>query len=210
MKKFLITSSLALLLLSGCSTDVDTITEEPTATPTFSNSEWIAMTIASAAKDGLEVTELETATPCQEGVAASSLTDVLPEQITRCFSITDLTVAFVTQPNSWNALPETRAWKSEGNTAWSGLLAKPIKGEWDIFYKIPDEDFNPVSLILEGEQLILDAADDSGAGSGEGTLQRYVYQTTGVVDELLNTWQKLKCTGYYVPETYKYEAFSCM
>ncbi len=211
MKKSLFILSLALLLLNGCAYNVDTITEEPTVYPPMpSNTEWISMTIASAAKDGLEVTELETATPCQEGVAASSLTDVLPEQITRCFSIADLTIAFVSQPNAWTALTETRAWETEGNTAWSGLLAKPIKGEWEVLYKIPDEDFNPVNLILEGEQLILDAADDSGAGSGEGTLQRYVYPTAGVVDELLNTWQKVKCTGYYVPETYMYEAFSCL
>lgn len=210
MKKSLLVLSLAFLLLNGCATSVDTITEEPTTTPTPDNTEWIAMTIASGAKEGLEMTEWDTPVPCQEGVAASSLTDVLPEQITRCFSIADLTIAFVSQPNAWTALTETRAWEAEGNTAWSGLLAKPIKGEWEVLYKIPDEDFNPVNLILEGEQLILDAADDSGAGSGEGTLQRYVYPTAGVVDELLNTWQKVKCTGYYVPETYKYEAFSCM
>lgn len=210
MKKSLLTLSLALLLLNGCTTSVETITEEQTATSTPDNTEWIAMTIASATKKGLQITEWDTPVPCQEEIATSTITDVLPEQITRCFSITDLTIAFVTQPNSWNALLETRTWETEGNTAWSGLIAKPIKGEWEILYKIPDEDFNPVNLILEGEQLILDAADDSGAGSGEGTLHRYIYHLTGVVDELMNTWQKLTCTGYYVPETYKYEAFSCM
>ncbi|QQR55531.1 hypothetical protein IPG41_03180 [Candidatus Peregrinibacteria bacterium] len=181
MKKIFLLLSLSLLILTGC---------------------------VNSEEQSMKLTEHANPEICQEGIKGSELSDVLPEQITRCFSLGDLTLAFVTQPNAWNALPETRVWESEGNIAWSGLLAKPIKGKWELLYKIPDEDFNPVNLILEGEQLILDAADDSGAGSGEGALQRYVYPV-GVADELLKTWQKLKCTGQYIPETYKYEAFLC-
>ena len=205
MKKLLPLLGL-LLLLNGCVTNSDTGSAAPTVYPPMATVQEI---IAYHAKNGTELTEWDTPVPCQEGVAASSLTDIHPEQVTRCFSLDDFTVAFVTQPNSWTALEKVRTWEAEGNVAWSGLLAKTIKGEWEVLYKISDEDFNPVALILEGEQLVLDAADDSGAGSGEGTLQRYVYLFAGVVEELLNTWQKEACTSYYIPETYKYEAFSC-
>jgi hypothetical protein len=124
------------------------------------------------------------------------------EQITAYFTIGDLSFAFVSQPNSWTPLLEVRDWEKEGNTAWSGLLVKHIKGPWEILFEIPEEDFNPLALRVEDEALVLDIVDDSGAGSGEGTLLRYAYPFDGFTEENLYKWMKQKCDGYYVPETY--------
>lgn len=133
----------------------------------------------------------------------------LPEQMTRCYEIFDVTLGLVSVPNANWALEETRAWEAEGNTAWSGLVLRRTGGAHEVFFKIPDEDFNPVALYLTEESLILDTADDFGAGSGEGVLQRYEYPFAGVADELLYTWQKEKCTSAYIPESYSYETVAC-
>lgn len=185
-----------VLFLTACTTQLSP------ENPSFTNKEWIEGTIKSALKEGLELTEWDSAEPCQEEIADSDLSNIHPQQITACYSLTDLTIAFVTQPNTWTALEEVREWEAEGNTAWSGLVAKPIKGEWELLFQIPDEDFNPLALYSTEEGLFLDAVDDSGAGSGEGTLQRYAYLVSGVTDENLYTWQKEACTSYYIPETY--------
>lgn len=124
------------------------------------------------------------------------------DQVTDFYSIGDVTFALVGQPNAWTAMESVRAWEEAGNTAWSGVLVKSPKADWEIFFQAPEDDFNPVGLYLEEEQLVLELADDSGAGSGEGVLIRYVYPFAGVADELLNTWVKEECDGYYIPELY--------
>ena len=128
--------------------------------------------------------------------------DIHPDQIAVFYSIGDVTFAFIAQPNSWTPLLAVREWEEEGYSTWSGILIKHVKGPWEVFLQVPEEDFNPVALYLEEQQLVLDLADDNGAGSGEGSLIRYVYPFDGVNEELLFEWIKEKCEGYYVPETY--------
>ena len=154
--------------------------------------------IKNAANSGLTLTESQNSSISVEGV--------YPEQIGKTFALgEELSFAFVNQPNDWTPLPSVREAEASGAPAWSGLLIRKAEGPWEVLYKIPDDDFNPVGLTLQEESLMLDAADDSGAGSGEGILQRYVYLFDGVVDELLYTWQKEECNSYYVPETYTAE-----
>lgn len=141
----------------------------------------------------------------------TAFSNLLPEQITEpnqlsgFYTIGDLTFAIVNQPNTWTALTSVREWEKAGNTAWSGVLVKRPQTDWEILFQVPEDDFNPIAFYLEEQQLVLDLADDAGAGSGEGTLIRYVYPFAGVVDELLYTWVKEACDGYYVPETYAKE-----
>lgn len=124
------------------------------------------------------------------------------EQITDCYLLDDVEYAFVSQPNAWTLLQEVRDWEAEGNSAWSGLLKKEPGEEWERFLEIHEEDFNPIAFFMREEDLVLDIADDTGAGSGEGKLLRYVYPFAGVTEEALNQWTKERCDGYYVPETY--------
>lgn len=201
MKKSLFILSLALLLLNGCAYNVDTITEEPTESSTPTLGEFFKM----ASKESAQLVE----GPCPSTFPGLDTLNALPEQVTKCYNLMDMSFAFVTQPNSWNALPETRAWEAEGNTAWSGLISYHVEGTWELFTKIAEEDFNPVNLVLGGSDLFLDIADDSGAGSGEGTLNRYVYSLEDPNFTPFYSWMNIGCTGYYIPETYKYEAFSC-
>lgn len=135
-------------------------------------------------------------------IAESGIEDVHPEQITACYSLADVSFFFVSKPNSWTALPEVRSWESDGNKAWSGLLFKHVEGPVTVFLKIEQDDYNPVGLYLEDEALVLDTADDSGAGSGEGQLLRYVYPFAGVAEDLLYEWANERCTGYYNPDVY--------
>ncbi len=125
-----------------------------------------------------------------------------PDQITDCYSIGDMYFAFVSQPNNWTALSTVRDWESSGNSAWSGLLYQNVNGPFEVFFEIPQENYNPIGLYLEEESLVLDTADDSGAGSGEGKLLTFRYAFTGVVDELLYKWVSEKCSSYYIPENY--------
>lgn len=131
------------------------------------------------------------------------------EQITECYSLDETEYAFVSQPNAWTVLQEVRDWEAEGNEAWSGLLKREAGKDWEIFFEIPEENFNPVGFYLREEDLVLDVADDSGAGSGEGTLLRYSYPFAGVSEENLQQWAKEKCDGYYIPETYAKENEAC-
>lgn len=135
-------------------------------------------------------------------VSEEPLPNFHPDQVVSYYSIGDATLALVSQPNAWTALTSVREWEEAGNTAWSGILIKYPQSPWEIFFQAPEDDFNPVGFYLEEEQLVLELADDSGAGSGEGALIRYVYPFAGVVDELLYTWTKEKCEGYYIPEMY--------
>lgn len=125
-----------------------------------------------------------------------------PDQIAGFYTIGDLTFALVTQPNAWTALEAVREWEAEGNEPWAGVLVKRPQADWEIFFQASEEGFNPVAFYLQEEQAVLELADDSGSGSGEGALIRYVYPFAGVVDELLYTWQKEMCNGYYIPELY--------
>ncbi|MFA4814729.1 MAG: hypothetical protein WC924_00170 [Candidatus Gracilibacteria bacterium] len=135
-------------------------------------------------------------------VSEAPLTNFHPDQVTDFYSIGDLTFAMVSQPNTYTGLVSVRDWEKEGNIAWSGVLVKRPQTDWEIFFQVPEDDFNPVGFYLEEQQLVLDLADDNGAGSGEGALIRYVYPFAGVADELLYTWTKERCEGYYMPEIY--------
>jgi len=133
------------------------------------------------------------------------------EQIGTVYNLGEaLSFAFVNEPNAWTSLLQTQEWEKEGHTAWSGLLIKKLGENWTPFFEIPEENFNPVNLVLEGKDLFLDVADDSGAGSGEGQLHRYVYSLGDENFTPFYTWIKLNCNGYYIRQTYKYEAFSCI
>ncbi|MEK9160069.1 MAG: hypothetical protein AAB383_05055 [Patescibacteria group bacterium] len=173
---------LATLLLTACSSETPApgpIVEEPTVEPveTLTNDDWTDCSLAEVQR------EVEEQLPEK----------LNPNQITACQKGGDMSYAFVSQPNSWNALQEVRDWEGEGNSAWAGLLSKEEGSEWEVFFTIPDEDFNPVNLFITEESLVLDIVDDSGAGSGEGKLLRYVN---------FGKWVKEKCDEYYIPETY--------
>lgn len=135
-------------------------------------------------------------------VSEAPLANFHPDQVTSFYSIGDVIFAMVSQPNTWTVLESVREWEAAGNTAWAGILVRRPETAWEILFQVPEDDFNPVDFYLEEEALVLELADDSGAGSGEGTLIRYVYPFAGVTNELLYTWQKERCEGYYVPETY--------
>ena len=192
MKK-LLTILLGALLLSGCSSEApaEPVVEVPVAEPVevLTNDDWTDCSLAEV----------------QREVEAQLPEKLNPNQITACRKLGDMSYAFVMQPNTWNALIEVRDWEAEGNSAWAGLLSKEEGSEWEVFFKIPEEDFNPVNLFITEESLVLDIVDDSGAGSGEGKLLRYVYPFAGVVEENLNEWVKEACDEYYVPETYSVE-----
>ena len=180
---------LVSLLLTACSSETpieEPVDELPVIEPveTLTNEDW---TDCSLAETKLAI----------EGITEK----MLPQQITACRKLGDLSFAFITQPNSWIALQDVRDWEAEGHSALSGLLYKEEGSEWEVFFEIPEEDFNPVNLFLRGEDLVLDIADDSGAGSGEGKLLRYTYTFSAVQDHA-GTWVKEKCDEYYVPETY--------
>ncbi len=194
----ILTSLLVLALaLSACSSTEPIETEEPM---TLEQTQ-MDIDFSSYFEEGN--TEL-TYWPADEvdWAPEGTLSNLHPDQVTDFYSIGDLTFALVTQPNSWTALEAVREWEEAGNTAWSGVLVKRPQTDWEILFQVPEDDFNPVAFYLEEEALVLELADDSGAGSGEGTLIRYVYPFAGVVDELLYTWQKERCDGYYMPEVY--------
>jgi hypothetical protein len=186
MKKLLI---LLTLILSACS----------------SNTASIQTTIQTAVEEGAKFIEVESCDAMIEDIEKQAVQlNLHPQQIMHCYSLADLSIAFVEQPNTWTALHNVREWEKEGNIAWGGLIIKPMGGTWENFLKI-DEDFNPINLFTTKDSLILDTSDDSGAGSGEGTLQRYSYPAAGVAEENLFQWTKEKCTSYYIPETYNSE-----
>lgn len=135
--------------------------------------------------------------------------NIHPDQITDCYFIGDMYFAFVSQPNNWTALSTVRDWESSGNKAWSGLLYQNVNGPFEVFFEIPQENYNPIGLYLEKESLVLDTADDSGGGSGEGRLLTFRYSFAGVVDELLYQWTAEKCTSYYIPENYVKDSKEC-
>lgn len=135
-------------------------------------------------------------------VETSNIENIHPDQITDCYSIGDMNFAFVSQPNNWTALINVREWEVKGNKAWSGLLYQKANEEWQVFFEIPQENYNPIAMYLEKESLVLDTADDSGGGSGEGRLLTFRYSFAGVVDELLYKWTAEKCTSYYNPDSY--------
>lgn len=180
---------LTALLLTACSSEApveEPVVEQPAVDPveTLTNDDWTDCSLAETKRYVKEITE-----------------QISPEQITACRKLGDKSFAFVTQPNSWNVLQEVRDWEAEGNTAWSGLLYKEEGSEWEVFFEIPEEDFNPLNLFLRDEDLVLDIVDDSGAGSGEGTLLRYAYPFASL-DDHSGAWTKEKCDEYYVPESY--------
>ena len=184
MNKFL-SLLLAAILFTACSSETpasEPVVEEPTieAVETLTNDDWTDCSLAEVQR------EVETQLP----------EELSPNQITACRKLGDMSYAFVTQPNTWNALQEVRDWEADGHSAWAGLLSKEEGSEWEVFFTIPEEDFNPVNLFLRQEDLVLDIADDSGAGSGEGKLLRYVNS---------GEWLKEKCDEYYVPESYSTE-----
>lgn len=186
MKRLLI---LSILLLSACS----------------SSTASIQTTIQTALEQGSKLTELENCDSTVKDLEnQTSQLNLHPQQITHCYSLANLSIAFVEQPNTWTPLPDVRTWEKEGNIAWGGLIVKSMGGTWENFLEI-DEDFNPINLFTTKDSLVLDTVDDSGAGSGEGTLQRYIYSTAGVAEENLFQWTKEKCTSYYIPETYNPE-----
>lgn len=196
MKRLLI---LSILLLSAC-------TPNP-ATPTtvLDMDSIIQNTIRLAIAENPELNEFDCGGVVQDLEKQAVPLNLHPQQITHCYSLADLSIAFVEQPNTWTPLPDVRTWEKEGNIAWGGLIVKPIQGDnAEVFLKL-DEDFNPINLFTTKDSLVLDTVDDSGAGSGEGTLQRYIYPTAGVAEENLFQWTKEKCTSYYIPETYNSE-----
>lgn len=214
MKKTLLALTLSALLLNACSVDVntekdtettpDTETDAPTTEST--RSETVDELLGLLADgDTLEACDVEWEKNWVEEDAG-----FITEQMTGCYEAFNVSLTLISAPNQNWAGIETRAWEDEGHTAWAGILIRKIAGDHEVFFKIPDDGFNPVGLYQTEDSLILDTVAGDGAGSGEGTLQRYVYTFAGVSEEILNTWQKEKCTSYYVPETYKYEAFSCM
>ncbi len=181
MKKFLTSFLPVILILAACETEtVEPTVDEPVVEEPTEPEVAEVLTNCSLAEVKLELER-------------EPIEGVLPEQITECYSYGTVDYAFVTQPNTWTVLQTVRDWEAEGNSAWSGLLKRDAGKDWEIFYQIQDEDFNPVGFYADEEQLVLDAADDNGAGSGEGTLYRYVY---------INEWAREKCDGYYIPETY--------
>ena len=195
------------LTLSACAT-VEPMPVEDTESPT-TTLEMTEQTIdfKSYLEDGYSELTYWTVDEV-EWAPETAFSNLLPEQITESnqlsgsYTIGDLTFAIVNQPNTWTALTSVREWEEAGNTAWSGVLVKRPQTDWEILFQASEDDFNPVGFYLREEDLVLELADDSGAGSGEGTLIRYVYPFAGVVDELLYTWQKERCEGYYVYETY--------
>ncbi len=190
MKKLISLFLPAILLFAACETEPEEpIIEDPVAEEPEEPELTDTLTNCSLAEVKLELER-------------EPIEGLLPDQITQCYSYGTTDYAFVTQPNTWNAMQTVRDWEAEGNSAWSGLLKRDAGKDWEVFYEIQDEDFNPVGFYVQAEQLVLDAADDSGAGSGEGTLYRYVYAFAGVTDENLNKWTRERCDGYYIPESY--------
>lgn len=144
------------------------------------------------------------------GIEKNGVEEIHPDQITEAFGWADMEFFFVLQPNANVVLESVREWENEGHVAKSGLLTKHVQGDLQWFFQIKEEDFNPVGLYLGRSKLVLDIADDSGAGSGEGKLLRYVYHFAGVDESTLHQWQKAEsCEGYYVPETYWYGSVEC-
>ncbi len=197
--------TLSMLALSACSTNSEAPAAELPAYDPTQRSETVEELI-TLLQDGdeMEVCDVEWE---QNWVQENS--GFITEQITGCYEIFNVSLSLISAPNANFAGPKTREWEEEGNTAWAGLAIRKTAGMHENFFKIPDEGYNPVGLTLTEEALVLDAVAGDGAGSGEGTLQRYTFAFTGVADELLYTWQKEKCTGYYVPETYSYDTVAC-
>lgn len=160
----------------------------------------------------LEPCDLDSVGRLKEFFSEEHFRDIHYNQITNCYWLADMRFAFVTQPNANIAMSDVRKWEGDGNIASSGLLIKQIKGEWQWFFRIDKDDFNPVGLYLDldKDRLVLDIADDSGAGSGEGRLLRYIYPFKGSDKANLYKWQReSSCEGYYVPEKYSYSDGKC-
>lgn len=201
MRKTLFLLTCSLLLLSACS---ETETIEATTPEESTPKEPTPKATSSFSIDSLEECDVE-----DEVKWVEEDSGFIAEQMTACYQSSDATFVLLSAPNmNWAGI-ETRAWEAEGNTAWAGVLVRESKGSHEEFFKIPEEGFNPVGLYLREDALILDTVAGDGAGSGEGTLQRYAYPFDGVVTTKLYTWQKERCTGYYVPETYDWETYSC-
>lgn len=204
MKKLLCMLALSAVLLSGCSVEMNNPESSTDSAET---------TIADASSETVqELLELlqdgDTLGDCDvewEKNWVDGVNDFTKEQMTSCYEVFNVSITLLSAPNMNFAGVETREWEEDGHEAWAGLLIRKIAGEHEVFFKIPDEGYNPVALYQTEETLVLDTVAGDGAGSGEGTLQRYTYAFAGVTDELLYTWQKEKCTGYYVPETYDFE-----
>lgn len=199
-KEKIFTLILSSFLLIGCTSNIDV--EEENLTLSMIDG---GLKLDLFVEDGLKL-ESSSFEAVKSDLKEQGVENLHPEQITGYFSLGDLSFAFVSQPNSWTPLLEVREWEKEGNTAWSGVLVKQIKGPWEILFVIPEEDFNPLALRLRDQDLLLDVVDDSGAGSGEGQLLRYTYPFKGVSEENLYKWVKEACDGYYVPETYTEES----
>lgn len=212
MKKLLTALTLSALLLSACSVDVNTDPEaevSPTETTETTGTSNLSDAEEELLGDLLEGDPLEECDVEWEKNWVEEDAGFITEQMTGCYEVFGISLTLISAPNQNWAGIETRAWEAEGNTAWAGILIRKTAGDHEVFFKIPDEGFNPVGLYQTEDSLILDTVAGDGAGSGEGTLQRYVYTFAGVSEEILNTWQKEKCTSYYVPETYNWETASC-
>lgn len=209
MKKLFSAFTLSALFLSACSVNINTNSEtevkptETTAPSTLSDSE------EDLIEDLLNGNPLEDCDVEWEKNWVEEDAGFIAEQMTECYEVFNISLTLISAPNQNWAGIDTRAWEAEGNTAWAGILIRKTAGDHEVFFKIPDEGFNPVGLYQTEQSLILDTVAGDGAGSGEGTLQRYVYSFAGVSEENLYTWQKEKCTSYYVPETYNWETVSC-
>jgi len=128
--------------------------------------------------------------------------DIHPDQVDDCFLLADYVFALVKQPNMNFDLPNVRKWEGEGHDAWSGVIVKPVDGDWQVFTKVDDR-FNPIHFYNSiYKKYSLDVADDSGAGSGEGKLIRYTFPFSK------NQWEK-SCESYYVPEEYTFFTLDC-
>lgn len=143
----------------------------------------------------------------RENFAEAGFENIHPMQISDCFWLSDMRFAFVTEPNMNFDMQEVRKWEKNGNVASSGLLYKFVKGNWQWLFHISKARFNPVGLYLEDDRLVLDIADDSGAGSGEGRLLRYSYAFK--LPWELYEWQEENCEWYYIPEKYSYGNMEC-
>lgn len=184
MRKAITLFSLATFFLVGCNPDTPPapITENPVPT------EWTSCSVEAV----------------QENLGLWTANWVfLPEQITACYKLGEQEFAFISQPNTWTALPTVREWEKEGNTAISGVLSIKEGLMPELLFQIPDADFNPVGIFGNEEQWTIDAADDSVASSGEGALMRYTRQKESP------GWSSKSCTNLYIPETYAPEEAAC-
>jgi hypothetical protein len=128
--------------------------------------------------------------------------DVFPEQIKAKYSVSGNLYAFAIENNA-NYHLQALVGK---NISWHGVLRSKNNAEsWEKFFTINDPanpsavgqkiKYNPVGGFLENGKMLIDIANDQGAGSGEGQLIRFSTNNDG------KTWQQEGCY-YFMPERY--------